>query len=60
MKIAELNNLKTGELNILLKEKREKAYNLGIALATSKVKNPRELREIKRDIAKILTILNKK
>jgi large subunit ribosomal protein L29 len=60
MKIAELKNLKKGELSNLLKDKREKAYDLGLALATSKVKNPKELREVKKDIAKILTILNKK
>jgi len=60
MKITELNKLKTEELNKLLKEKREKVYNLNLALANSKVKNPKELRDVKKDIAKILTTLNKK
>lgn len=60
MKIQELRKLKKEELLKNLDESRKKAQELRMSLATSKVKNIKELREIEKDIAKILTILNTK
>lgn len=60
MKIQELGKLKKEELLKNLDESRKKAQELRMSLATSKVKNIKELREIEKDIAKILTILNTK
>lgn len=60
MKIQELRKLKKEELHKNLDDNRKKAQELRMSLVTSKVKNIKELREIKKDIAKILTILNTK
>jgi len=60
MKIQELRKLKKEELLKNLDESRKKAQELRMSLATSKVKNVKELGKIKKDIAKILTILNTK
>ncbi|MDD3046138.1 MAG: 50S ribosomal protein L29 [Candidatus Pacebacteria bacterium] len=60
MKIQELKKLNREELMKTLDESRKKAQELRMSLATSKVKNIKEVRGIKKEIAKILTILNTK
>ena len=56
-KIKDLNKMGEKELNISLAEKKEKIRKLRFDLAAGKVKNIREIRETKRDIARILTRL---
>lgn len=58
MKIGELKQKSKKELEELLKELREKHRSLRFDLAAGKVKNVREIRAIKKDIARILTLLN--
>ena len=58
MKASELRQKPKEELQKLLSEKGERLRNLMFDLASGKVKNVREIREIKKDIAKILTIIN--
>lgn len=60
MKTNELRQNKKDELQKLLEEKRERLRVLRFDLVSGKVKNVREIREIKKDIAVILTILNQK
>jgi len=60
MKIQELIKLNKEDLLKNLEDSRKKAQEMRMTLATEKVKNIKELREIKKDIAKILTILNTK
>jgi large subunit ribosomal protein L29 len=60
MKAKELREKKIEELEKILKEKREKLKNLKLDLALGKLKNVREIRQTKRDIARILTILKSK
>ncbi|MDD3032432.1 MAG: 50S ribosomal protein L29 [Candidatus Pacebacteria bacterium] len=60
MKTQELKKLSKEELVKSLDENRKKAQEMRMDLATSKVKNVKELNEIKKTIAKILTILNTK
>ena len=60
MKPLEIKQKPENELRKLLKEDREKLQQLYFDLASGKVKNVREIRMIKKDIARILTILNKK
>lgn len=60
MKIQELKKTNEQELFKNLEEKRKKVQEMRMDLATKKVKNIKELRETKKDIAKILTILNNK
>jgi len=49
--------MKTAELKKLLQDNREKLRELRFNLESGKVKNVREIRKIKKDIARILTTL---
>jgi len=60
MKIAEIRQKTEKELNKLLGEKREKLRELRFDLAAGKVKDIKDIRGTRKDIAKILTILNEK
>ena len=57
MKIRELRQKSKEELAKLLSEKRNRTLSLGFDLAGGRVKNVKEMREIKRDIARILTLI---
>lgn len=57
MEIKELQHKSKAELLKLLTEKREKLRQLRFDLAGGKIKNVREIRETKKDIARILTLL---
>ena len=57
MKINELRQKSKSELQKILLDDREKLRQLRFDLATGKVKNVREVRKIRKDIAKILTML---
>ena len=57
MKTSELRQKSQPELNKLLMEDRERLRVLRFDLASGKVKNVREIRKIKKDIARILTLL---
>lgn len=58
MKTSELRQRNRRELPKLLEDNREKLRALRFDLASGKIKNVREIRKIKKDIAKILTLLN--
>jgi len=60
MKISELKQKPKAELHSLLREDREKLRQLHFDLVAGKVKNIRTVRALKKDIAKVLTILNSK
>jgi len=60
VKTNELNQKSRDELQKILIDKREKLRQLKFDLAAGKVKNVREIRKIKREIAQILTFLNSK
>lgn len=57
MKIAELRQKTKQDLESLLKESREKLRQLYFDLSAGKVKNVREIRKIKKEIAQILTLI---
>ncbi len=57
MKVNELRQRPKEELHKMLQESREKLRALRFDLASGKVKNVREIRKIKKNIARILTIL---
>jgi len=59
-KIREFFRMQPRELQRLLREKRERLRQLRFDLAGGKVKNVREIRETKKDIARILTFLKLK
>lgn len=60
MRIAELRQKSKSELQKLLQDSRERLRQLRFDLAAGKVKNVREIRQIKKDIARILTLLREK
>lgn len=60
MKILEIKQKSQSELHRILAEKQEKLRQLRFDLASGKVKNVREIRQIKKDIARILTTLCQK
>jgi large subunit ribosomal protein L29 len=60
MKTKELQQKSKSELQKILADSREKLRQLRFNLAAGKVKNVREVRKIKKDIAKVLTLLKQK
>ena len=60
VKTEELRLKQKEELNQLLSESQKKLRELRFNLAGGKVKNVRTIRVLKKDIARILTILNEK
>ncbi|OIO45735.1 MAG: 50S ribosomal protein L29 [Candidatus Nealsonbacteria bacterium CG_4_10_14_0_8_um_filter_35_10] len=57
MKTEELKKKSKTDLEKLLKEKGERLRTLRFGLASGKIKNTREIRETKKDIARILTVI---
>ncbi len=57
-KIKELKQRSKNELEKTLKDNKEKLRELRFSLASGKVKNVREVRKIKKEIARIKTILS--
>lgn len=63
MKIADLKQLHTKteeELRVLLNELKETLFKAKMDLNQNKLKNTRKLRELRDDIARILTVLKMK
>lgn len=60
MKISEIRQKSKTELDKLFLELSEKIGKLNFDLVSGKVKNVREIRETKKDIARIMTIMNEK
>jgi len=58
MKPTELRQKNKSELKKILQDLREKQRLFKFNLALGKVKNVREIRQIKKDIARILTLLS--
>ena len=59
-KAPELREKTKGQLEKLLIKKRDRLRTLRFDLASGRVKNVREIRTLKRDIARTLTILKSK
>ena len=57
MKTKEIRQTNISELQKLLKDKKIKLGSLNFDLVGGKVKNIKEMREARKDIAKILTVL---
>ncbi|HRZ29834.1 MAG TPA: 50S ribosomal protein L29 [Candidatus Paceibacterota bacterium] len=60
MKIKDLKNKDTKALNQLLNDSKQKLNTLTLNSRFGKVKNFKEIGELKKIVARILTILNKK
>jgi large subunit ribosomal protein L29 len=57
MKTAELKNMAPGELQEKLDEFRKELFNLRFQHATAQLENTQRIPEVKKNIARILTIL---
>ncbi|AEH22862.1 ribosomal protein L29 [Thermodesulfobacterium geofontis OPF15] len=60
MKARELRELSIPELKEKLSQLREELFNLRFQKTIHKLENPMRIRQVKRDIARILTILREK
>ncbi len=60
MKASELRNLKTEELKAKLADVRQELMNLRFQQVTGQLTDTSRLRLLRRDIARILTILNER
>ncbi|MBT6691277.1 50S ribosomal protein L29 [Candidatus Parcubacteria bacterium] len=60
MKIAEIRKLDIQKLNEALADLRNKSRELRFSIANNQLSAVRDLRKTKKDIAKIITILNEK
>ena len=60
MKVQELRKLEIKDLHQKLAEFRNKSRELRFSIANNQLKNVRDLRVLKKDIAKILTVLKEK
>ncbi|MBI2640765.1 MAG: 50S ribosomal protein L29 [Candidatus Sungbacteria bacterium] len=60
MKIAELRQRPKEELKSLLVEKRARIDEIGFMLRQKKTKNVKEAAGLRKDVARILTLINQK
>ncbi len=60
MKVAEVRELGVEELERRVAETRRELFNLRFQHATGQLENTGQLREVKRNIARLLTVLNQK
>ncbi|RMD51785.1 50S ribosomal protein L29 [Candidatus Parcubacteria bacterium] len=58
MEFKELKDKSRKELNGLLAEQRQKLYELRLKLSVNQLKQVREVRVVKKNIAKLLTRIN--
>ena len=60
MKTAELRDKNVLELNQLLKDLKDELFNLRFQHAINQLDNPMRLGEVKKDIARVMTIIRDK
>jgi len=56
LKVNEINEMDGQELEQLLKQNREELFNLRFQHATGQLENTARLKQVRRDIARILTV----
>ncbi|MFO7171997.1 MAG: 50S ribosomal protein L29 [Bacillota bacterium] len=60
MKAKELRQLSSEELQAKVKALKEELFNLRFQLATNNLDNPARIRQVRKDIARIKTILRER
>ena len=60
MKATELRNMTSEELNGKLRELKEELFNLRFSHATGNLSNPMQLHNIKKDIARVKTVIRER
>ena len=56
----ELRNMTAEELNAKLKELKGELFNLRFQHAINQLENPHKIADVKKDIARVMTVLNQK
>lgn len=57
MKASELRELSVAELELKLKDLKEELFNLRFQLAINQLENPMRITAVKRDIARVSTVI---
>ena len=60
MKVNEIKAMTTEQLNAKLAELKKELFNLRFQHAVTQLENPHKITEVKRDIARVMTVLNEK
>ena len=60
MKAAELKTMTSSELDAKLKELKAELFNLRFQHAINQLDNPHRIADVKKDIARVMTILREK
>ena len=60
MKVTEIRNLSVEELEAKLKELKEELFTLRFQHAINQLDNPQKIVEVKKNIARVMTILSEK
>ena len=60
MKASELRNMTAEELNSKLKDLKEELFNLRFQHAINQLDNPHKIEDVKKDIARVMTVLHEK
>lgn len=60
MKISEIREITSEQLDAKLKELKEELFNLRFQLAINQLENTNRIGEVKKDIARVMTVLNDK
>lgn len=60
MKAKEIRSLSSSELEKRLAELKEELFNLRFQLATGQLDNPMRIREVRKDIARVKTIMRER
>ena len=60
MRATELRNMTAEELNSKLKELKEQLFNLRFQHAINQLDNPHKIEDVKKDIARVMTVLHEK
>jgi len=57
MKASELREKSVSELEIKLKDLKQELFNLRFQLAINQLENPMQIQKVKRDIARVSTVI---
>ncbi len=60
MKVSEIRDLTAEELNTKLGDLKKDLFNLRLELATNQLNNTNRISEVKRDIARVYTVIREK
>ncbi len=60
MKMTEIKALSTADLNARLQALKTELFNLRFQHAINQLDNPHKITDVKRDIARVMTVLNQK